>query len=176
MAHDLQAVPTPTAKASARPLRALVVDDIPEICSMYRAIFRRIRGIDVELVVETDPEEAIRQIRESGPFDLVVSDFRMKGADGIDVLTAARERSPNGRRVLMTGYNEIPASIDRIRSARVDAYLQKPLKTQELLIMVSDLLAGDDAAIATYRSHAGELEEVAQREERPASTTRSSVG
>lgn len=158
---------TSEPKATGRTLRALVVDDIPEICNMYRAVFRRIRGLDVELVVETEPEAAVNQIREGEPFDLVVSDFRMKGGDGIDVLSAARERNPNGRRVLMTGYNEIPASIDRIREARVDAYLQKPLKTQELLIMVSDLLAADDSALTSYRAHAQELEQIAAREEHP---------
>lgn len=152
--------------SSSTRLQALVVDDIPEICSMYGAIFKRIRGIDVELTIETDPEEAIRKIK-TGAYDLVVSDFRMKGADGIDVLTAARDANPGGRRVLMTGYNEIPTSIDRIRLARIDAYLQKPLKTQELLIMVSDLLRGDAAALAAYRAHAGELEQVAFREEHP---------
>lgn len=147
-------------------MRALVVDDIPEICEMYRAIFRRLRGIDVDLTIETDPVEAIRKVR-ADPYDLVVSDFRMKGADGVDVLTAAREENPGGRRVLMTGYNEIPTTIDRIRLARIDAYLQKPLKTQDLLIMLSDLLHGDQESLALYRTHASELEQIAQREEQP---------
>ncbi|HVM45468.1 MAG TPA: response regulator [Candidatus Thermoplasmatota archaeon] len=160
----MTSAPAPPGAPAQAPLRALVVDDIPEICNMYRALFRRIRGIDVELTVETDPAAAIARLSETA-YDLVVSDFRMKGADGIDVLRAARERNPAGRRVLMTGYNEIPASIQRIREARIDAYLQKPLRTQELLVLISDLLRGDERALAAYREHAGELELVAQREE-----------
>lgn len=89
----------------------------------------------------------------------------MKGADGIDVLTAARETNPAGRHVLMTGYNEIPTSIEGIRLARVDAYLQKPLKTQDLLIMINDLLKRDAAALEAYRAQANELEQVALHEE-----------
>lgn len=157
--------PSPSTRPEVAPLRALVVDDIVEICNMYRAVFRRVRGAgDVELVIETDPQAAIAQIRAKA-FDLVVSDFRMKGADGIDVLAAARATNPNGRRVLMTGYNEIPTGIDRIRTARIDAYLQKPLKTQDLLIMMNDLLNNDAGAVASYRAQAEELEAVAMREE-----------
>lgn len=155
---------SPAPQAAQTKLRALVVDDVPEICGMYQSIFKRIRGLDVELTIETDPAAAIERLRE-GTFDVVVSDFRMKGGDGIDVLTAARSANPQGRRVLMTGYNEVPTSIERIRSARVDAYLQKPLKTQDLLILVGHLLKNDPEALAPYREHAGEIEQVALREE-----------
>lgn len=162
----MESSPPPATSQQAEPKHVLVVDDIPEICNMYRAVFRRVRAPEVALEVETDPEEAIRKIR-MGHYDLVVSDFRMRGSDGVDVLTAAREHYPDGRRVLMTGYNEIPTSIDRIRSARIDAYLQKPLKTQDLLIMMNDLLRNDKEAVAAYRAQAEELEQVALREEHP---------
>lgn len=149
-------------------LRVLVVDDIVEICNLYQALFRRIRGVDVELAVETDPCAAMERLRTES-FDLVISDFRMKHADGIDVLNAARENHPRGRRILMTGYNEIPTTIDRIREARIDAYLQKPLKTQDLLLMVTDVLSGDDTRLAAYRADAREMEQIAAREERTVS-------
>lgn len=163
---------------SARPqLRALVVDDVPEICAMYRALFRRVRGIDVELVTETDAQASLKLLRDDA-FDLVISDFRMKNADGVDVLSAAYARNPSGRRVLMTGYNEVPTTIERIRAARIDAYLHKPLRAQDVLLLVSAMLVGDADSVAEYRSHAAELEEIALREDAatPASHPESAVG
>ena len=145
-------------------MRALVVDDVPEICNMYKMLFHRIRGVETELVVETNSAVAVQLLRE-GSYDLVVSDFRMREADGVEVLRAAYERNPRGRRVLMTGYNEIPTSIERIRSAHIDAYIQKPLKMQDVLIMLTQLLVGDEASIRAYRERAGAMEEIAMREE-----------
>ncbi|MFA5861029.1 MAG: response regulator [Candidatus Thermoplasmatota archaeon] len=162
--------PPKAAGDRAQPaLRALVVDDVVEICNLYRALFQRIRGMDVSLTVETDPKEAIRHLREEH-YDLVISDFRMKEADGVEVLSVAHHENPAGRRVLMTGYNEIPTSIGRIRNAHIDAYVQKPLKTQDLLIMVSDILAGDEARIAAHRMQAQEIEQIALREEQISAT------
>jgi DNA-binding NtrC family response regulator len=155
----------PEGAKTAKGLRALVIDDIPEIGNLYRSIFKRVRGFDVDLTIETDPIVAIKRVRETR-FDLVVSDFRMKGGDGIDVLAAAHASHPKGRRVLMTGYNEVPTSIERIRSAHIDAYVQKPLRTQDLLIMMNDLLVGDETALIKYRLVANELELIAAREER----------
>lgn len=143
--------------------RALVVDDVPEIGQFYRKLFSRLH-LDADLVIESDPREAMRQLRENR-YDLVVSDFRMKDADGIDVLCAAREANPVGRRVLMTGYNEIPSPIERIREARIDAYLQKPLQARDLMLLLTDLLTSDDERIESYRSLARELEAIAVREE-----------
>lgn len=162
----LSSKPVPGSLMASQPpprFRALVVDDVPEIGEFYRKLFTRLR-IDTDLVVETDPREAIQQISE-GEFDLVISDFRMKHADGIDVLRAAHSANPRGRRVLMTGYNEIPSTIARIREARVDAYLQKPLGTQDLLLLLGDLLTRDEVRLESHRAHAREIEEVAWREE-----------
>lgn len=149
----------------------LVVDDLPEICDFFTALLRRLRDFDVRLTTETNSAAALDLVRERA-FDLVVSDFRMKQVDGIEVLTAARHRNPSGRRILMTGYNEIPTSVDRIREADVDAYIQKPLRSQDLLLLVVDFLNGSERAIEACRAHARELEAVGLREERSAPTTR----
>lgn len=166
--------PSPGTNAPA-PLRVLVVDDIPEICSFYAAVFKRVRTTDVELTVQTDPEKAIALIA-SARYDLVISDFRMRGRDGIDVLVAARTAFASGRRVLMTGYNEIPTTIARIRQAGIDAYLQKPLRAQDLVIMMHDLIGNDPRVLAAYRARADELEFVATREEHLMGPSRPALG
>ena len=149
---------------SAPAVRMLVVDDLPEICAFFRDVRRRIRTVDVDLVTETNSQRAIDLLGEAR-FDLVVSDFRMREAHGIDVLRTARRANPTGYRVLMTGYNEVPAPMAHIRDAAVDAYIQKPLDTQDLILTLLSFLRGDASSIGEFREHARELERVACQED-----------
>lgn len=143
----------------------LVVDDVPEILELFQGLARRIRRVKVRLSVEVNSSRALDLLR-SEKYDLVVSDFRMRQVDGIEVLRTARETNPTGHRILMTGYNEVPTSLERIRSADVDAYIQKPLKTQELLLFITEFLVGNQEAIAFAREQARETEATAMTEER----------
>jgi DNA-binding NtrC family response regulator len=152
------------AKPSGKVREILVVDDLPEIGDFFKSLMRRLREFDIHLVTEVNSARALEMVRER-PFDLVVSDFRMRQVDGVDVLRAAYERNPKGCRILMTGYNEIPASMDRIREAQIDAYIQKPLKSQDLLLLIFDFLNGNAEAIESSRRYAREMETMGAREE-----------
>jgi DNA-binding NtrC family response regulator len=143
----------------------LVVDDVPEILELFQGLLRRVRRYYVKTTTEVNSQRALELVSQR-KFDLVVSDFRMRQVDGIEVLRAAYQANPEGRRVLMTGYNEVPTSLERIRSASVDAYIQKPLKSQDLLILLDAFLANDTEAIKTARAHAREVEATATLEER----------
>lgn len=143
----------------------LVVDDLPEIGDFFAGLLRRLKAFDIHVTTTTDPAKALELLRAKR-FDLVVSDFRMSGHDGIDVLEAARHASPDAGRILMTGYNEIPAAMSRIVGARVDAYIQKPLKAQDLLLLIVNFLDGDQDAIEACRRNAREMETLGLREER----------
>ena len=159
------ATTVPSAEPSAAAAKqVLVVDDLPEITEFFGALVRRIRGQQVHLTTEVDSARALELVRGRA-FDLVVSDFRMRQVDGVEVLRAAFERNPDGGRVLMTGYNEIPTSIERIRQAHVDAYVQKPLRSQDLLLLMLDFLNGNASAIQAHRGQARELEALGEREE-----------
>ena len=159
----LRQPPPPTPAPAAAPVvRVLVVDDLPEICSIFKEVHRRLRAVRIELVTETNSQRALELI-DSGAFDLVVSDFRMRQVDGIEVLLRANAKNPAGHRILMTGYNEIPTSLARIKDASVDAYVQKPLRAQDLLLMLLGFLQRDENLIQEHRAHAREIE--AQAEE-----------
>lgn len=157
-------LPAQTSAARGKVREVLVVDDLPEIGDFFRALMRRVKDFDIEITTEVKSQRALELV-ERTPFDLIISDFRMQQVDGIEVLTAARKRNPDGLRVLMTGYNEIPTSMDRIRGAKIDAYVQKPLRSHDVLLLIFDLLAGNQAALETCRAAARELEVVGSREE-----------
>jgi DNA-binding NtrC family response regulator len=154
--------PTPAA-APKRTREVLVVDDLPEIGDFFRALMRRMREFDIKLTTEANSERALDLVR-SNKYDLIISDFRMRQVDGIEVLTAARGHHTEGLRVLMTGYNEIPTSMERIREARIDAYVQKPLRSQDILLLIFDFLNGNRSAIDACRQEARELETMGSHE------------
>lgn len=135
----------------------LVVDDVPEICRLFERVHRRIRHPPVELVTESVAQNAAKAVQDQD-FDLIISDYRMKGIDGLDILGAARERHPAGFRVLMTGYNEIPTSLERLRGAAIDAYILKPLNVQDLLLGVLGFLRQDGGFIEESRLRARQFE------------------
>lgn len=154
-------MPSP-ASAPTPVVRVLVVDDLPEICTIFKEVHRRLRAVRVELVTETNSQRALDLI-EASAFDLVVSDFRMRQVDGIEVLCRAHAKNPAGHRILMTGYNEIPTTLARIKDASVDAYVQKPLSAHDLLLMLLGFVQRDESLIQEHRAHAREIE--AQAEE-----------
>lgn len=153
--------PLLAASAAAPPARVLVVDDLPEICTIFKEVHRRLRAVRADLVTETNSDRALDLI-DAGGFDLVISDFRMRQVDGIEVLSRAQRKNPDGHRILMTGYNEIPTSLARIQGARVDAYVQKPLHAQELLLMLMGFLRRDETLIEEHRAQARAIEASAE--------------
>ena len=140
--------------------KVLVVDDLPEIGDIVRATLHRVRLAKVHVTIEINSRRALDLVeRES--YDLVISDFRMREVNGLQVLAAARRHHPEGIRVLMTGYHDIPATARDIEEASVDAYVQKPLQTQEFLLMALELLQQNEDALREHRAAARHLERTA---------------
>lgn len=146
---------SPSAPIPVR--EVLVVDDVPEILEMFRGLLRRVRTVDVHLTTEVDSQRAL-ELARAKPFDLVLSDFRMRQVDGIEVLQAARTTNPAGHRLLMTGYNEVPTSLERVKGANVDGYLQKPLRSAELLPLLVEILGDNPETLAECRDAARAME------------------
>ena len=133
----------------------LVVDDVPEIVRYVETTARRYRRHELTLTTITSAREAL-SLASRQPYDLVISDLRMPEVDGLSILTAANFRNPRGRRVLMTGYNEIPATHASYASAKLDACVLKPMPMSDLLDMIGAMLTPDTSAIERYRSAAAE--------------------
>lgn len=75
------------------------------------------------------------------PVALVLSDERMPGMGGVDLLTKIREISPDTKRVLLTAYADTDVAIRGVNRARLDLYLTKPWNPSELFSPLDDLLA-----------------------------------
>jgi DNA-binding NarL/FixJ family response regulator len=99
----------------------LCVDDEAEVLAALR---RCLRNEPYELITALGPGEALARLRE-GPVDLVITDQRMPGMSGTELLYQVRERSPRTARVILTGY-ETPSTIRKGFECGADAFLYKP--------------------------------------------------
>ncbi len=123
----------------------LAVDDDPQVLAAVRRDLRSHYRSTYAVLGATSGEEALSTIRElkarGDSLAIVVSDQRMPGMQGTDLLAQAREMYPLARRVLLTAYSDIDAAIKAINAAHVDHYLSKPWDPpEETLFPVLDEL------------------------------------
>jgi DNA-binding NtrC family response regulator len=111
--------------------RVLVCDDKEN----FTRLFRRILPADRYDVTTADDGARALALVGAGDFDVIVSDIRMPGADGLAVLREARARDPDAEVILMTAYATVPAAVDAIREGAYD-YLAKPFEPDEALLVV----------------------------------------
>ncbi|GAB4190704.1 MAG: response regulator [Wenzhouxiangellaceae bacterium] len=113
--------------------RILFVDDEIRVLNSLRATFRH----DYEISVADSPSKALDLLQQN-QFDVVVSDERMPGMRGHQLLRQVRERSPATVRVLLTGYVDADALANSINEAGVYRYLQKPWSISDLSQVLQD--------------------------------------
>jgi two-component system, NtrC family, response regulator AtoC len=90
------------------------------------------RGFDV---VTCDTGEAALELLEQFAFDLVVTDLRMPGIDGVTVIDAARKRYPGIVAIVITGYGTVKDAVDAIKRGASD-FIAKPFQIEELLHVI----------------------------------------
>jgi thioredoxin reductase (NADPH) len=126
----------------------LAVDDDPQVLAAVRRDLRSKYRDDYSVLSAASGAEAldaVRQLKSRGAsLAMVISDQRMPGMLGVDLLAHAREIYPIARRVLLTAYSEIDAAVRAINEAHLDYYLSKPWDPPEerLYPVVDDLLDG----------------------------------
>jgi signal transduction histidine kinase/CheY-like chemotaxis protein len=108
-------------------MRLLVVDDERELTCLLKEYFQN-HGWAVTHAQNGD--DALR-ILEQEAFDVVLSDLRMPGASGVEVLRAVRQGHPFTQVILMTGYRDIQSAIEAVNQGAF-AYLEKPFSLSDL--------------------------------------------
>ncbi len=115
--------------------RILVVDDEPRAVELLVRTLRKEGRIDTA----DSATNAWEQCQQKD-FDLVISDQRMPGMSGVDLLSRIAERDATVGRVLVTGYSDLEATIEAINRGRVHAYLHKPCSPQDLRVVTRGVL------------------------------------
>ena len=126
-----------TPAPSGQPARVLVVDDEPGIRVMLSAALKRDGH---EVLLATDAATALATI-EADPVDLVVTDIRMPGMTGIELLEAAKRIDPALSVIMMTAFGSKDTVLDALRLGATD-YVEKGDKLKdELLLRIRKELA-----------------------------------
>ncbi len=120
-----------------RPSRILLVDDQRQVSRMLRASLE-LSGEGYVVVDAPSGEEALLELAR-GPVDLLVTDLRLPGISGLDLLARVRQLNPNARAILITGQptDEIQALAQQMG---VVAFLRKPIGTSFFLEAVARAL------------------------------------
>ncbi|MBU3915895.1 sigma-54 dependent transcriptional regulator, partial [bacterium] len=109
----------------------LVVDDEP----LQRDILKTILdGEGYETVIASSAEEALDKIKTCNP-DVILSDLKMGGMDGIELIESIPEENFKPATIIMTAYGTISSAVEAIKKGAFD-YLAKPLNKDTLLFTV----------------------------------------
>ena len=114
--------------------RILVVDDKETMLSLFQRILPQ-----HEIVTAGSGDKAIPLLESAGPFDVIVSDIRMPGLDGLALLKAARRAQPDIEVILMTAYGTVESAVQAMKAGAFD-YLVKPFEPDEAIIIIEKAL------------------------------------
>ncbi|MFA6033197.1 MAG: sigma-54 dependent transcriptional regulator [Myxococcota bacterium] len=115
--------------------RILVVDDERAMRQMLSILLRQSGH---EVVECGDGIEAFNRIKDGG-YDLVITDLRLPGADGLEVLKVARRFMPVAQVILITAYATTENAIEAMKLGAYD-YILKPFKVEEMKILTEKAL------------------------------------
>ena len=121
---------------SDAPPLVLLVDDERQITDALR---RSMRGEPFEVLTAASAEEALR-ILEQHPVDVVVSDERMPGMNGSELLARVRRLYPETIRMMLTGRASIDTAMRAINEGEIYRFFTKPRHETELLVAIRQAL------------------------------------
>ncbi len=120
--------------------KILLVDDDSNILDGFR------RSLSREFLMETAQggEQALELAAGNGPYAVVVSDMRMPGMDGLQLLSRIKAQSPDTIRIMLTGNTDMDTAVNAINEGSIFRFLTKPCNKE---IMAKTLTA----ALVQYR-------------------------
>jgi two-component system response regulator (stage 0 sporulation protein F) len=116
--------------------RLLIVDDDEGMRENLAELFESL-GYDVRTASNTP--DAL-DVLEGRDVDLLLTDYKMPGPTGVELIEAARKRQPALRAVLMTAFGDSFTEIESVRRGAV-GYLNKPFEADEVVAFVERILA-----------------------------------
>ncbi|WKJ91136.1 response regulator [Methylomonas montana] len=113
-------------------IKILLVDDEPNV---LKALTRLLKQYDP--MSAGSGEEAL-ELAENQAFDLVISDYRMPGMNGIDFLILFKRMQPDAIRIVLTGFADLEGAQHAINEAQVFRFINKPWSNLEIVNVVEN--------------------------------------
>ncbi|WP_373500682.1 response regulator [Desulfococcus sp.] len=118
-------------------MRILIVDDDRIVLESCRRILEA-EGITAHTAENAETARAV--LETEGPFDVIMTDIKMPGSDGFELIRPIRKTYPEMAILMMTGYL-IPETIRKGTESGADLLIAKPFTPEELLASVHDAVA-----------------------------------
>jgi DNA-binding NtrC family response regulator len=118
--------------------RILLVDDEDSILE----VFRRFLGRDFDLRTASSAMEALAIVQTEEPFAVVLSDYGMRGMNGVEFLLQMRGLSPHTSRILLSGQFDTPGTPDDLA-----VVLLKPCPLTKIMTVVREAIAANHLRI-----------------------------
>ena len=125
----------------------LVVEDRE---SLRRMLERALEQEGYRVSTCADGEQAADRLAEES-FDLVLTDLKLPGMSGIEVLRASREAQPRLPVVVLTAFGTVGTAVEAMKLGAAD-FLEKPVEIEDLFRRVESLLGEDEETTAFHLS------------------------
>jgi two-component system, NtrC family, response regulator PilR len=128
----------PATPASHPPARLLVVDDEPDLRTLYELTLVR-EGYDVESAASVEEAWALLNGRGAGGFQLLITDMRLPDGNGLDLLRRMEEAGRAEKAIVITAYGSPENAVEALKAGAYD-YLTKPVDLRQFRAAVASAL------------------------------------
>lgn len=124
--------PEAIAEPAREKLQVMILDDEPIVGKRLKPTLTK-SGFEVEVFL--DPTQALARLNQK-EFDVVVTDLRMEGVDGIHILEYVMDKCEHTRVILITGYATVEVAREALVKGAFD-FIAKPFKPKDLTAVVN---------------------------------------
>jgi len=110
----------------------LIVDDEPRVLDALEAIL----AAEFRVLRAGHGEEALACLAAEPDVAVIVTDHRMPGMTGVELLRRSQERTPDAVRIVLTAYTDVDNLMEAINTGRIYHFVPKPWDPNELLLVV----------------------------------------
>lgn len=141
----------------------LYVDDEEQNLFAFKAAFRR----EYSIYTAQNGEDALKMMRQQH-IQLVITDQRMPGMTGVELLNIIRKEFPNPIRIILTGYSDVEAIISAINDGGVLRYITKPWNKEEFRLAIEharqlyELTEHNHSLVSALQRNVAELQKTVQ--------------
>lgn len=136
-----------TENDAERPVRILLVEDESHIGRIIELSLPAL-GVPYEFASALNAEEGL-DLWQQRPFDLLITDYNLRGMNGLRLVSILKEQGSTAPMILVTAYDS-PQVAREARALKISAYIPKPFFMDEMLETIRSLLPQRSRAVNGY--------------------------
>jgi len=121
----------------------LAVDDEPDMLSLVKMI---IEGYSDHQVTTTNNPMEVAELLTKEPFDLIITDLKMPGMDGMELLELAKKHDKDALILMVTAFGSLESAEEAVAKGAFD-YISKPFRKETLLLAIDKAMRWREMAL-----------------------------